>query len=57
MFSITTITVMVVLAITPSILWWWRITDFVAILPMATVALSHLLLPVALNPALMEFSF
>ena len=35
----------------------WRITDFVAILPMATVTVSHLLLPIALNPALMTFSF
>lgn len=35
----------------------WRITDFVAILPMVTVAGSHLLLPLALNPALMTFSW
>jgi len=35
----------------------WRINDFVAILPMATVAGSHLLLPLALNPALMTFSW
>ena len=35
----------------------WRITSFVAILPMATVAGSHLLLPIALNPALMTFSW
>ncbi|WZH49140.1 glycosyl transferase family group 2-domain-containing protein [Fusarium acuminatum] len=35
----------------------WQINDFVAILPMATVAGSHLLLPLALNPALMTFSW
>ncbi|KAA8569388.1 hypothetical protein EYC84_001033 [Monilinia fructicola] len=35
----------------------WRIQDFVAILPMATVTSSHLLLPLALNPALMTFSW
>ncbi len=35
----------------------WMITDFVAILPMATVAGSHLLLPIALNPGLMRFSY
>ena len=35
----------------------WRITDFVAILPMTTVTVSHLLLPIALNPALMTFSW
>ncbi|KAI9841817.1 MAG: hypothetical protein M1837_000362 [Sclerophora amabilis] len=35
----------------------WQIKDFVAILPMATVTVSHLLLPIVLNPALMTFSF
>ncbi|PBP22111.1 hypothetical protein BUE80_DR006943 [Diplocarpon rosae] len=35
----------------------WQITDFVAILPMATITASHLLLPLALNPALMTFSW
>ena len=35
----------------------WMIKDFVAILPMATVTGSHLLLPLVLNPALMTFSW
>ena len=35
----------------------WEITDFVAILPMATVTVSHMLLPIVLNPALMTFSW
>lgn len=35
----------------------WRITDFVAILPMGTVTASHFLLPIVLNPALMTFSW
>lgn len=35
----------------------WQIKDFVAILPMATVAGSHLLLPIVLNPGLMTFSW
>jgi hypothetical protein len=35
----------------------WRITDFVAIFPMAIVWGSHLMLPVVLNPALMTFTF
>jgi len=35
----------------------WKITDFVAIFPMAIVWTSHLLLPVVLNPALMTFTF
>jgi len=35
----------------------WQIKDFVAILPMCTITVSHLLLPIALNPALMTFSW
>ncbi|KAF2157309.1 hypothetical protein K461DRAFT_218615 [Myriangium duriaei CBS 260.36] len=35
----------------------WQIDSFVAIVPMVTVTASHLLLPVALNPALMTFTF
>lgn len=56
-FSLTTIIVMIVLAVAPIVPYGWRITDFVAILPMATVAVSHMLLPIALNPALMTFSW
>ncbi|KAH8908142.1 hypothetical protein BR93DRAFT_944898 [Coniochaeta sp. PMI_546] len=56
-FSITFIVGMVILAVAPFVPVGWRITDFVAILPMATVAASHLLLPLALNPALMTFSW
>ncbi|KAM3075073.1 hypothetical protein ACMFMG_007469 [Clarireedia jacksonii] len=37
--------------------WNWRITDFVAIYPLCTVVVSHFLLPVVLNPALMMFTF
>ncbi|KAK3695765.1 glycosyl transferase family group 2-domain-containing protein [Podospora appendiculata] len=49
---------MIILAVpAPFIPYSWAITDFVAILPMATVAASHLLLPLALNPALMTFSW
>ncbi|KAK1828593.1 glycosyltransferase family 2 protein [Podospora conica] len=48
---------MIILAVAPFIPYSWHITDFVAILPMATVAGSHLLLPLALNPALMTFSW
>ncbi|KAK7737294.1 hypothetical protein SLS53_006597 [Cytospora paraplurivora] len=56
-FSLGFIILMIVLACAPFIPYNWRITDFVAILPMATVAISHLLLPIALNPALMTFSW
>lgn len=35
----------------------WQIKDFVAILPMSTVTVSHMLLPIVLNPALLTFSW
>ncbi|KAI8800138.1 glycosyl transferase family group 2-domain-containing protein [Cladochytrium replicatum] len=35
----------------------WRITEFTVILPCALVFAGHLLLPIALNPYLMYFSF
>ncbi|KAI9841998.1 MAG: hypothetical protein M1838_003325 [Thelocarpon superellum] len=56
-FSMFGIIGMIVMALGTFIPPMWRITDFVAILPMATVTVSHLLLPIALNPALMTFSF
>ncbi|KAK3367330.1 glycosyl transferase family group 2-domain-containing protein [Lasiosphaeria ovina] len=56
-FATVFIAGMVILAVGPFIPYSWNITDFVAILPMATVAVSHLLLPLALNPALMTFSW
>jgi len=56
-FSIVGIVGMIVLATGSFIPYDWRIKDFVAILPMATVTVSHLLLPLALNPALMTFSW
>ncbi|OWO98766.1 hypothetical protein B2J93_4637 [Marssonina coronariae] len=36
---------------------FWRITTFNAIYPLCTIVFSHLLLPIALNPALMLFSW
>ncbi|KAH0143508.1 hypothetical protein KCU86_g23436, partial [Aureobasidium melanogenum] len=48
---------MIILATADFIPYDWMITDFVAILPMATVVASHFLLPIALNPALMTFSW
>lgn len=56
-FSILGIAGMIILALAPFVPYDWKITDFVAILPMATVTTSHLLLPLALNPALMTFSW
>ncbi|KAK9414317.1 putative Glycosyltransferase 2-like domain-containing protein [Seiridium unicorne] len=57
LFSLIFIVGMIILAVAPFVPYDWRITDFVAILPMATVATSHFLLPLALNPALMTFSW
>ncbi|KLU83066.1 hypothetical protein MAPG_02133 [Magnaporthiopsis poae ATCC 64411] len=57
LFASVFIAGMIILAVAPFVPYDWKITDFVAILPMATVAASHLLLPLALNPALMTFSW
>jgi len=57
LFSIIGIVGMIVLSCANFVPYDWRIKDFVAILPMATVTASHLLLPLALNPALMTFSW
>lgn len=57
LFSVLGIGGMIALATCKSIPPDWMITDFVAILPMATVTVSHMLLPIALNPALMTFSW
>jgi len=48
---------MVIFATADFIPFGWQITDFVALLPMGTIAASHFLLPIALNPALMTFTF
>lgn len=56
-FSFILMVIMVMLAYAPFIPWGWHITDFVAILPLATIAISHFLLPLALNPDLMKLSF
>ena len=56
-FALLGIVAMIVLARAPFIPFSWAITDFIAILPMATVTASHLLLPIVLNPALMTFSW
>ncbi|KAF2017222.1 putative glycosyltransferase family 2 protein [Aaosphaeria arxii CBS 175.79] len=56
-FALIGIVVMVTFAVAPFVPYSWHIKDFVAILPMATVTVSHLLLPIALNPALMTFSW
>lgn len=56
-FSLAFVVAMIILAVAPFVPWGWHITDFVAILPMSSVVASHMLLPIALNPALMIFSW
>ncbi|RKF78504.1 putative glycosyltransferase family 2 protein [Golovinomyces cichoracearum] len=56
-FSLTGIIGMIILATAPFVPYDWQINNFVAILPMVTVTVSHFLLPLALNPALMTFSW
>ncbi|KAH7158193.1 glycosyl transferase family group 2-domain-containing protein [Dactylonectria estremocensis] len=55
-FSLLFIVAIVILAIAPFISYDWRVTNFVAIVPIATVSASHFLLPLALNPALLTFT-
>jgi len=57
LFSIGSIAIMVIFACGNFIPYDWRINDFVALLPMGTIGASHFLLPIALNPALMTFTF
>ena len=54
-FCIVSSAIMIVCAV--ALPWMWQITDFVAIFPLCTVVVSHFFLPVALNPALMMFTF
>ncbi|KAF2719454.1 hypothetical protein K431DRAFT_112096 [Polychaeton citri CBS 116435] len=56
-FALISIIGMIILATGSFIPYSWHITDFIAILPMSTVAASHLLLPIVLNPAMMTFTF
>ena len=56
-FALVGIVGMIVLATANFVPPDWQVKDFVAILPMATVTASHMLLPIALNPALMTFSW
>ncbi len=35
----------------------WQITSFVTIWPLANIVICHFLLPLVLNPGLMQFTF
>lgn len=56
-FVLIFMAVMIVNPIGPFIPWGWNITDMLAILPLATVVVSHVLLPLALSPALLKMTF
>ncbi|CAL3967651.1 unnamed protein product [Diplocarpon coronariae] len=56
-FCFTSTVVMIVLAVADFIPYYWRIKSFVAIYPLAIVVASHFALPIALNPALMTFTW
>jgi hypothetical protein len=55
--NMLTIVAMIIMATVDFLPWSWNITQFIAIFPLATLCGSHLLLPIALNPDLMTFSF
>lgn len=61
LFCGTVITVVIVLAgvgpLGNLVPWDWQIRLFTAIWPLGSVVVSHFLLPLALNPGLMHFSF
>ncbi|KAI6710854.1 hypothetical protein JHW43_006585 [Diplocarpon mali] len=56
-FCFTSTVVMIVLAVADFIPYYWRIKSFIAIYPLAIVVASHFALPIALNPALMTFTW
>ena len=51
------IIMMIILACGSFIPYSWQIHDFIAILPMSAICISHFLLPIALNPGMMQFTF
>lgn len=56
-FALVGIAGMLLLALGPFIPHSWVIKDFIAILPLSTICVSHFLLPIALNPGMMQFTF
>ena len=48
---------MVILAVADFIPYSWHITQIESIVPLSSLVVSHMLLPLALNPALMTFAW
>ena len=57
LLSLSCIVGMIIMAKGQFIPWSWNIEQFVAIFPLSMLCACHLLLPVALNPGLMTFSW
>jgi hypothetical protein len=51
------IAAMIIMAVGPFIPWSYNIDQMVAIFPLAIMCASHILLPIALNPEMMTFSW
>ena len=56
-FCIFCIAGMVILGATSLVPHSWNITQLEAVIPMASLVISHFLLPLALNPGLMTFAW
>jgi cellulose synthase/poly-beta-1,6-N-acetylglucosamine synthase-like glycosyltransferase len=54
---LTTLVGIVIMAKAPFIPWSYNIDAMVAIFPLTVICVSHLLLPIALNPEMMTFSW
>ena len=56
-FCVICIAGMIILAEAPFVPYDWRIHQVISIIPLSSVVVGHLLLPLALNPGLMTFAF
>jgi len=56
-YVLVAVAAIIVLAEATFVPWQWRIDQFLPITPWAMLLACHFLLPIALNPALMTFSF
>lgn len=48
---------MIILAVADFIPYGWHIKQIESLIPLSSLVISHFLLPLALNPALMTFAF
>jgi hypothetical protein len=55
LYSFTCFAVIIILGFV--VPYQWKITGFTAIFPLVVVSVSHFLLPIALNPAMMRFTW